>query len=413
MNKLPTCHVSSMQQRIYLDYNSTGRIDARHYDEVVAELRASDGNPSSIHSFGRSAKVAVEAARVAVGDLLGVRSLEVAFTSGATEANNLALRGVLDRWGRHGDEKSSTIRVDSGLPVVIVSAAEHSSVLETTEVLAERGICVAIKIGVESNGRVRESELLEAVATHQASGRLAAVALIHVNNETGAINPVGKLAQKIRKLAPSVHVHTDAVQSLGKLDLRWLGDSEVNSAAFSAHKINAFKGVGALWIKSGVKLATQMTGGGQERARRAGTENVPGIVSFGIRAKEIAADKELTYIELFRPLQLQLIKGLDAISGAVVHGEPGIAVANTVNFHVDGIPGDDLLLNLDIAGIAASSGSACSSGVGRPSHVLASMGLGEWVALNSVRISFGPGSEASDVDKLLDVVRTVVARKRK
>jgi cysteine desulfurase len=223
---------------------------------------------------------------------------------------------------------------------------------------------------------------------------------------------VADLAREIRAKSKTVHIHSDAVQGLGKIDMRWLASSSCDSAAFSAHKIGAFKGSGALWLKPGVKLATWMTGGGQERSKRAGTENLPGIVSFGLACKEIGKELSLdaTWFEKPRERQVLFLKGLAEIPGAVVHSDPATGVANTVNFHVEGVAGDDILLNLDLEGFAASSGSACSSGVGRPSHVLKAMGWNDDIALGSVRISFGTRGCTGDVDRLITVLKGVVKR---
>jgi len=382
--------------RVFLDHNATCPLTPEHIDAVAAVLRTSDGNPSSIHESGRKAKVALEDARKSVAALLGARDSEVTFTSGATEANNLVLRGIVFRGG-----------FSAPRPHIVVTAAEHSSVIETAQTLQKAGWCSLDLAPVDRFGRVDRSALLSLIRPDT-----ALVALILVNNEVGSVNPVADLAREIRAKSKTVHIHTDAVQGLGKIDLRWLASSPCDSAAFSAHKIGAFKGTGALWLRPGVKLATWMTGGGQERSKRAGTENLPGIVSFGLACKEIGKDLSLdaTWFEKPRGLQLQLLKGLAEIPGCVVHGDPATGVANTVNFHVEGVAGDDILLNLDLEGFAASSGSACSSGVGRPSHVLKAMGWSDDIALGSVRISFGSRGCTGDVDRLITVLKGVVKR---
>ena len=195
-----------------------------------------------------------------------------------------------------------------------------------------------------------------------------------------------------------------------KIDTSWLASTKVDSAAFSGHKIGAFKGIGALYLKAGSKLQALTLGGGQERARRPGTENVPGIISFGLRARDLGGDPAKSWLERERPVQRAFLAALGRISGVHVHGDPEGAIANTINFHIEGVAGDDLLLNLDLAGIAASSGSACSSGVGRPSHVLKAMGYSDWIALNSVRISFGARGGAGDVDRIAEVLEKTVKR---
>ena len=387
--------VSSKHTSIYADYNSTVPLDDAHLDAVVAALREFDGNPSSQHATGRRAKVAVEEARSRVANLVGCRAQEIIFTSGATEANNLVIQGVA---GKQAD--------GAGKPHVIIGATEHSSVIEVAQVLAERGRIALSVAPVDRDGRISRDDVIRLI-----NRDTVLVCVMMVNNETGAINPVAELAGAVKERNPLIHFHTDAVQGLGKVDISFFARTKIDSAAFSGHKIGAFKGCGALFLKAGSKLQALMLGGGQERARRPGTENVPGIISFGLRARDLASAGQGAWEGREREVQARFVAALRAIDGAVIHGDPVTGVANTVNFHIDRVSGDDLLLNLDLSGIAASSGSACSSGVGRPSHVLLAMGYPEWVALNSVRISFGPGSEVADADRIIEVVKQVASRK--
>lgn len=385
---------------VFADYNSTWPLEESHLAAVMEALRKFDGNPSSQHASGRRAKVAIEDARTAVSALLGCRPQELVFTSGATESNNLAIQGLAGQ---------ATKLADGVRTHVIVGATEHPSVIELAEVLAARGLVELQLAPVDANGIIRSDALLSMIRKETAM-----VAIMAANNETGAIQPVAELAAAVKARAAKVHFHVDAVQALGKLDCSWIGNSSnVDSAAFSGHKIGAFKGCGALYLKAGTKLHGLMIGGGQERSRRPGTENVPGIVSFGIRARELAVDDGALWkrwVDLQREAQKELVCGLAGIPGAVVHGDPAAGLANTLNFHVSGVGGDDILLNLDLAGIAASSGSACSSGVGRPSHVLKAMGYDDWVALNSVRISLGSGDPLADVSKLIGVLDKMIRR---
>ncbi len=381
--------------QIYVDYNSTGPLDDAHLDAVLAALRQFDGNPSSQHATGRRAKVAVEDARNHVANLIGCRSQEMVFTSGATESNNLVIQGVV---GKSWDLLGPSRLLSQALPHVVVGATEHPSVWELAQVLAERGRIRLSVAPVDQNGVIQRAEL-RALVDHDT----VLVAVMLVNNETGAIQPVAELADLAKAKNPLLHFHTDAVQAMGKIDISWLAKSKVDSAAFSAHKIGAFKGVGGLYLRAGTKIQGLMLGGGQERARRPGTENVPGVISFGLMAQNLGAVQE-------RSQQQALLVALGRIPGAKIHGDPVQGVANTVNFHIEGVPGDDLLVNLDLAGIAASSGSACSSGVGRPSHVLKAMGYSDWIALNSVRISFGARGGAGDVDRIAEVLEKTVKR---
>ena len=389
--------------QIYVDYNSTAPLEDAHLEAVMAAVRQFDGNPSSQHASGRRAKVALEDARNQVAALLGCRAQEVVFTSGATESNNLVIQGVA---GKQGEFFTTPSDVKSArLPHVIVGATEHPSVLELVEVLAERSRIRLSIAPVDQNGVILHDALVSLVDPDT-----VLVAVMLVNNETGAVQPVSALADAVKAKNSAVHFHTDAVQAMGKIDISWLASSKVDSAAFSGHKIGSFKGVGALYLKSGSKLQALTLGGGQERARRPGTENVPGIISFGLRARDLVSDPAKAWLERERPAQLAFLAALGRISGVKVHGDPVAGIANTINFHVERVAGDDLLLNLDLAGIAASSGSACSSGVGRPSHVLKAMGYSDWIALNSVRISFGARGGAGDVSRIAEVLEQTVKR---
>lgn len=371
---------------IYVDANATYPVAPEHYDHVARVLKEVDGNPSSIHAPGRNAKIALENARASVARLLGARPTEIVFTSGATEANNMVLAGKPGR--------------------IVLASAEHSSVKEPAKDLAERRGADVTFVPVARDARVDQNDLLAAITRDT-----ALVCVMHANNEVGAINDVRALASAIKAKAPQVHVHVDAVQMLAKADLTWYASSAIDSASFSAHKIGAYKGVGALYLRSGTKLTPLVTGGGQERARRPGTENMPGIVSFGIRCDEVRG-REAELSAKMRRLQELWLAELGKLPGVFVHGDPAQGLPNTVNFHADGVAGDDMLLNFDLAGIHASSGSACSSGAARPSPVLLAMGYDETVALNSVRISFHAGVSERDVGTMAGVLESTIARVR-
>lgn len=400
---------NSRENLIYADANSTLPVSAQHWHDLTTLVLATDGNPSSIHSQGRSAKIALEHARGQLAALIGARSTEIVFTSGATEANNMLIQGVI---GRLVQARLAEVRTQSRgerIPRVVATSIEHSSVLEVLQVMAERQLCRLEFAPVNSDGLPIVEECLSLVCRAEDPADL--VCLMQVNNETGMICPVDQIAKAIKQRLPHCHIHCDAVQSLGRLDTRNLCKGAIDSASFSGHKVGALKGTGALWLKSGVKLARFAMGGGQERSRRPGTENLPGILSFGIRAHEIVSTLEWLKFETeLRSFLVQLISELKTIDGLVIHGDPERSVANTVNFHIEGVAGDDLLLNLDLAGIAASSGSACSSGAGRPSHVLLAMGYSEQVALNSVRLSFGARGSTGDLQRIVRVLKETVSR---
>ena len=387
------------EQSIFVDANATYPVDPMHYDAVITHLKAVDGNPSSIHAAGRRAKVALEDARTAVAKTLDARATEVIFTSGATEANNFALYGVV---GRTRQAK----------PHLVVLATEHSSILEPARLLQTHNACELTVIPVNQEGFADTARIAAAVRPET-----VLVAVMHANNETGVIQPVENIASAVRSRHATVHVHVDAVQTLGKLDLSSLTRAPIDSIAVSSHKIGGFKGVGALWLKSGSKLAAVLAGGGQERGRRAGTENIPGIVSFGMRCDTLSRERAAKNARLLQ-LRNAWIDELEKIPDAVLHGpvKSDLAghrtLANTVNFHVEGVLGDDILLNFDLAGIHASSGSACSSGTARPSEVLLAMGYSEQVALNSVRVSFWHGNQMDDLMLMARVLKETIQRVR-
>lgn len=377
---------------LFADANATFPVRAEHYEEVVKMLLTSDGNPSSIHAMGREAKVALEHARTAVASMLGARPSEIIFTSGATEANNMAIQGLL--W---------KVQKPGFIPEVIVSGFEHPSVMEPVKIFAERGLCKLVVVPVTSY------EMRAETITALMTDATVLVCVMHANNETGSINAIHEIAEAISVRSADVHIHVDAVQALGKIDLTTYGTSAIHSAALSGHKIGGFKGVGALYLKPGRKLSLMLAGGGQERARRPGTENLPGILSFGVRCRELLGNQDRFTIDM-RGAKARFIAGLSALKGAVVHGNPEKTLPNTVNFHIDGIAGDDLLLNLDLCGVCVSSGSACSSGVSRPSPVLLACGESEWTALNSIRVSFSDTVNPEQVDHLISVLHSVADR---
>lgn len=393
-----------MISSIYADANATYPVPSQHYDEVANLLKQVDGNPSSIHSQGRKAKVALEQARERVSLLVGCKSLEIIFTSGATESNNMVLQGLATKARIDAQDPS---RAGSKRPHVLVSAVEHPSVLEPARVLASRGEIELEIIPVSPHGQVLPEALLPKLRPDT-----ALVCVMYANNEVGSINEISELIGVVKGVAPKAHFHTDAVQLLGKYSLEWLGKSQVDSASFSGHKIGAYKGVGALYLKATSRLALFMAGGGQERGRRPGTENIPGILSFGLRCQEIRG-KELATTSHMQEVRRVLVSGISSIRGGHVHGAgPGAVLPNTVHFHIDQVPGDDILLNFDLEGIQVSSGSACSSGSARPSHVVLALGLTEWVAVNSIRISLSHDNTLEDAHRILKVLEQVALRVR-
>jgi cysteine desulfurase len=353
-------------------------------------VRGCFGNASSIHTFGQAAKAALDDARSAVADLLGARPNDVIFTGSGTEADNLAIRGVAEA------------SVPAGRRHLIASAIEHEAVLNTLKALSKRGWTTTL-LPVGAAGVV-EPAALEAATTDDT----ALVSVMHANNEIGTLQPVAELAAIAHR--HGALFHTDAVQTAGKLplDVTALG---VDLLSLSAHKFNGPKGVGALWIRRGMRLVAPTTGGRQERNRRAGTENVPAIVGLGVAA-ELATRKlalEATRLSALRDrLESSL---LDRVPGATVNGS-GTRVPNTTNISFDGVEAEALLIALDLEGIAVSTGSACSSGTLEPSHVLRAMGLTPRRAQSSIRFSLGLGNTDGEVDRVVGVLPPLVAKLR-
>ncbi len=356
-----------MAHPVYMDYNATAPVRPEAA-AAVAEALAQVGNASSVHGFGRIARGRIESAREQVAALAGARPEQVVFTSGGTEANNLALAGV-DR------------------PRLLVSAGEHDSVLQAAP-RAER-------IALDSEGRIDLGALSRLLAAER---RPALVSVMLANNETGVLQPLAEVVALAR--AQGALVHTDAVQAAGKipLDMAALG---VDLLSLSAHKLGGPQGVGALAVADGVALAPLIRGGGQERARRGGTENLAGIAGFGAAAEAAAGDLEGAARLSDRRGRLE--QGLrDLAPEARVFGAGTPRLANTSCFAVPGLAGETQVMALDLAGVAVSAGSACSSGRVRASHVLRAMGASEEEAASAIRVSLGWRSEAGDVERFLE-----------
>jgi cysteine desulfurase len=351
---------------VYLDYNATAPVRPEAAAAVVEAL-SEGGNASSVHGFGRRARGRIETAREQVAALVGARPEQVVFTSGGTEANNLALAGI-DRARR------------------LVSAGEHDSVLQAAP-RAER-------IALDPRGRVDLGVLSRLLAAER---RPALVSVMFANNETGVVQPLAEVVKLAR--AQGALVHSDAVQAAGKipLDMAALG---IDLLSLSAHKLGGPQGVGALVIAEGVALAPLMRGGGQERSRRGGTENLAGIAGFGAAAGAAAGDLEAAArLSLLRDRLEQALRGL--APEVRVFGAGASRLPNTSCFAVPGLGGETQVMALDLAGVAVSAGSACSSGRVRASHVLRAMGAGEEEAGSAIRVSLGWRSEAADVERFL------------
>jgi cysteine desulfurase len=376
--------------RTYFDHNATTPPDPAVVEAMRRALIEDFGNPSSVHHFGQRAKALLDEARSSVATLIGAEPAEVVFTSGGTEADNLAIRGAAEALEPTGRRH------------LVASSIEHEAVLNTVKALARRGWTVTL-LPVGASGILDPKALEEAITPET-----ALVSVMHANNEIGTVQPIAELASIAHRAGALMH--TDAVQSVGKIpvDVRRLG---IDLLSLSAHKINGPKGAGALWIKRGTRLVSTMAGGKHERNRRGGTENVPGIVGLGVAA-DLARTKaaRLTEIAALRDRLERVV--LERVTGTAVNGAREARVPNTTNISFDGVEAESLLIALDLEGFAVSTGSACSAGTLEPSHVLRAMGLPAHRTQNSIRFSLGAGNTEADVDQLVAKLPTLVEKLR-
>jgi cysteine desulfurase len=379
-----------MATRIYLDNSATTRVDDRVLQAILPCFGDNFGNASSIHTPGQLARAAVEEARRSVAELIGADTREVVFTSGGTESDNAALWGVYRSGYRPGNH-------------VITTRIEHPAVLATCRQLEEAGARITF-LPVDSSGRVAVSRLAEAIG-----GDTILISVMHANNETGVIQPI----EEISRLAGErgIMVHTDAVQSTGKTPFT-VGSLGVDLLSLSGHKFHAPKGVGALYIRKGTKLVPFMTGGSHERKRRAGTENVPGIVGLGAAAR-LARERlpEMgTRIGGMRDRLESRIQEL--VPGVHVSGDRGHRLPNITNISFPGVEGEAAVIALDLEGVAVSTGSACSSGSIEPSHVLSAMGMRPEAVQSSLRFSLCYHNTSEEIERAVETVAKVVNRLR-
>ena len=377
--------------RIYLDFNATAPQPTAVIDEVTRVLRDHVGNPSSVHAFGQRARAIVDDARAAVAALIDADPTEIVFTSGGTEADNLAIRGAAEALEPSGRRR------------LITSGLEHEAVLNTVKALERRGWQVT-RLTTTETGVVSPDALREAIGPDT-----ALVSIMHANNEVGTVQPVAELAGIARQ--HGALFHTDAVQSVGKIpvSVRALG---VDLLSLSGHKFGGPLGAGALWIRRGVRLSPYLTGGRQERNRRAGTENVPAIAGLGVAAtlaREHLSSGAPRISALRDRLEREILR---TVPGSVVNGARDQRVPNTTNIGFEGIEAESLLIALDLEGVAVSTGSACSSGSLEPSHVLRAMGLPTARARNSLRFSLGSTTTEEEIDAVLAVLPRLVTKLR-
>ena len=379
----------------YADANAGLPASERHLEQVLRRLQESDGNPSSMHARGRKARVAIETARRDICSYLQIDSREkFIFTSGGTESNNLVL---------HAFTAVKPLSSDSAtLPHILISAGDHPSIRNTAKLLASQGRCTFDIIPINHVGILELNKLKELVRPNT-----MLACLTHANSETGIINAVEDVAKAIKELNQQTHVHCDAVQSLGKLKLNYQ-DSQLDSVAFSAHKLGALKGCGGLYFNNRLPVA-QIIGGSQEFNLRAGTENLAGIISFGCIVKALPEQLPRWHQHVMG-LKSILLEELASMNALLFAGDSP-CLPNTVYLHLPNVSVEDLILSLDLAGIAVSSGSACSSGISRPSTTLTQMGYESQIASNALRVSFCNQGTSDDVKRLASVLRSVPAAK--
>jgi cysteine desulfurase len=377
-------------RRVYLDNNATTRMREEVLEAMLPFYRDIYGNASSIHSFGRTARRAIDEARVHVAELLGAAGPEeIVFTSGGTESDNFAIRGVVQALKVRGDH-------------IITTAIEHHAVLNTCRSLEKEGYKVTY-LGVDKYGVVDLEELKKAI-----TDKTVLITIMYANNEVGTIEPIIEIGETAKERG--IYFHTDAVQAVGKIDFK-VKDMNIGLLSMSGHKIYGPKGVGAIYIKKGTKITPQLLGGHHEMGKRAGTENVAGIVGLGAAARLVKRDipAEGRIKDLRDYLHNGITSGIEDIH---LNGHPEKRLANTLNVSFTYLEGESIILNLDMEGIAVSTGSACTSGTLEPSHVLMAMGLDPVNTQGSVRFSLGRDNTKEDMDYVIGVLPPIIKRLR-
>ncbi|MGB5105988.1 MAG: cysteine desulfurase family protein [Candidatus Zixiibacteriota bacterium] len=378
-------------KRIYFDHNSTTPLDPRVLEAMMPYLSSTYGNASSVHSIGQFARAGLEQSREKLAALLGCRPDELYFTSGATESDNIAIKGVADALAHKGRH-------------IITTKTEHQAVLEPCKFLEKHDYEVTY-LDVDGLGHVDTEQLRAAIRPDT-----ILVSVIYVNNETGTLQNIGALAQIAHE--KNVYFHTDAVQAIGKMkvDLHTLG---VEMGSGTAHKFYGPKGVGFLFAKVGTRFSPHIHGGAHERGKRAGTENVPGVVGMA-RALELSMAELESNSAHVAKLADRLTSGiLETIPESRLHGDPKNGIQGTMFFTFPGADGEAIILSLDMAGIAVSSGSACTSGATEPSHVLLAMGVSAQEASSAIRFSLGKDNTIEEIDFAIATLPAIVERLRK
>jgi len=376
---------------IYLDNAASTAVHPEVVKEMMPYFDTQYGNPSSIHQFGRKAKNAIEKARKQVATLIGAEPNEILFTSGGTESNNTILDGVLTSNSEPYPEH------------IITSSIEHEAVLQPCKEFENVGIKITY-LPVDEHGIVNPDDI-----TNSINEQTVMVSIMFANNEVGTIQPIKEISEICKKY--QIPLHTDAVQAVGKIPIN-VKDLGVDALSISSHKINGPKGIGALFIKKGLKVTPQILGGGQENGMRSGTENVASIVGFG-KACEIAKERLNRNISHFQTLHSSILSKITKeISHVKLNGHPEKRIFNNVHLTFMGVNGEDLIIKLDEHGIAASTGSACSVHTQKASHVLKAMGFNHEQITGSLRISFGYMNTLDEIDQTVEVLKKVVSELR-
>lgn len=372
--------------KIYADNAATTKVSASVVEAMIPYFSEQYGNPSSLYSFGQDAKEALEAARATVADCLGCEPREITFTSGGSEADNQAIMTAAALGARKGKKH------------IISTKFEHHAVLHTLDKLAKQGYEITL-LDVHSTGLVTPQQVADAIREDT-----CLVTIMYANNEVGTIEPIAEIGKVCKE--KGVLFHTDAVQAVGHLHIN-VKDENIDMLSLSGHKFHGPKGVGVLYARKGILLENIINGGAQERGKRAGTENIPGIVGLSVALKEACASIDENSKKL-TALRDRLIDGLNKITYSELNGDATHRLPGNVNFCFEGIEGESLLLLLDDKGICASSGSACTSGSLDPSHVLLAIGRPHEVAHGSLRLSIGEDTTEEEIDYIIQSVGEVI-----
>ena len=373
--------------RVYLDHAATTPVDEEVLEEMLPYFTKKYGNASSLHSFGREARDAIERSRERVAQLIGAESEEIIFTAGGTESDNIAIKGIAFREGKGH---------------IITSQIEHPAVMATCQHLEKKGFDVTY-LPVDKYGMVSPEDVENAIRDDT-----ILITIMHANNEIGTVEPIEEIAKIARE--NEIVFHTDAVQSVGKIpvNVKRIG---MDMLSISAHKIYGPKGVGALYIKKGTKIEAIIHGGGHEKGLRPSTENVPGIVGLG-KACELAEKRMEEDMKRMQRLRDRLIKGVLEIEESYLNGHPEKRLPNNAHFRFAAVEGESLILSLDDKGIAGSTGSACSSKKLKPSHVLMAIGLNEVQAHGSLRLTLGRENTEEEIDYVIEVLPPILEKLR-